>query len=131
MHCVNKRTGVLGRDLRVDTVTEIEHMAVATTIALQHLAHLVANLVGWAVQHARIHVALQRDPVANTRPRIGQIGGPVDTQRITATIGNRFQPLPTALGKQHHRHLAAIGLALQSVDDAAHIIQREALVALR
>ena len=67
----------------------------------------------------------------DTVARITDLGGPVHAQRVAAGLGHQFEPLPTALGEQDHRHLAAIGLAGQTIDDALHVGERERLVIAR
>lgn len=66
--------------------------------------------------------------MADATPRIGDIGRPVESQRIAAGFRHRFQPLPAAFGKQRHRHAAAIVLTQQPINDFMHVIERELLI---
>ena len=84
----------------MNTVPQIKHMAFALTEARQNGRDFFFNTGGRSIQHRRIHVALQGDFVSHATARIGNIGGPVEAQRITAGCSQGFEPLTAAFGKQ-------------------------------
>ncbi len=58
VHRIDHDTGMLGTYLGMDTVTKIEHMAMAMAIALQHTLHFHSDLRGRRVQYVGIKIAL-------------------------------------------------------------------------
>src|SRR6188474_160067 len=101
----------------MDPVPEIEHVTVTCPVAREYLGYPVADLRRLRVEHSGVQVALQRDPIAADATCIGQIRGPVDTQGITAARDHILEPGPAPLGKEDHRHSAAVVLARQPLHD--------------
>ena len=125
MHSRDHGGGVIGIDIRMDAVAEVEDMPGAAAVAGEHAADLALDALGRGVEGAGVEVALQGDLVAHQRARVGEIHGPVNAESITAGLGHAVEPLAGALGEEHHRHTAAIGLAREALDDALHVAQRE------
>src|SRR3546814_6462884 len=76
-----------------DPMAEIEDVAGAIAVARQHAGHRRLDLGRTGEQDRRIEIALQRDAIADTRTCRRQIGGPVQTQRITAGFRHHFEML--------------------------------------
>ena len=112
----------------MDAVTEVKDVAFTLTKTSKDRRHFFFNTWTRRIEHGRVHVALQRNLMAHAAARIGNIGGPVKAQRITAGFGHRFQPLSAAFGKQRHRHTAAIIFSQQTINDFMHVVQRELLI---
>ncbi len=89
---------------------------------------MIFDTWGGRIEHRRIHIALQRYFVTHATAGIGNIGGPVETQRIAAGLRHRFQPLTTAFGEQSHRHAAAFVFPQQAIDDLMHVVEGELLI---
>ena len=104
MHRVNHGFRVTGIHLWVDAVTEIEHVPRALTVPFQNPLHLCANPLRWSVQHTGIEITLQGDSVTNPLTRIGDITGPVETQRVRARAGYCLEPLTATFGKENYRY---------------------------
>src|SRR3569833_3204125 len=77
MHAVHQRLDVLWIHVLMDAVAEIEHMTWACAVGLQYRRGLGAEAFRGCVQHARAHIALSRDAVADTQPRRADVGGPI------------------------------------------------------
>ena len=65
--------GVFGVHVRRDPVSQVENVAVAPTECRQDFGDLVANDLGRCIQHGRVQVALQGNPVTDTAARGGQV----------------------------------------------------------
>jgi hypothetical protein len=63
-----------------------------------------------------------------TSPGRGDIRGPVDADGLSAAIGDRRQPLATALGEHDHRHRRPSASVGQAGHDALHVLEGELLV---
>ena len=117
----------LGRD----AVAQVEDVARVVTEVVENAFHLGADRRRRRVQHRRVQVALQRHPVAHPATGFADIDGPVQAQGVTAAVRHGFQPQPAVLGEQDHRHLAALVVADQTIDDALHVAQGKLRVGLR
>ena len=58
MHGRDERAGFFGVHVRVDAVTEVEHMPVAMTITGKHPLHFLTNALVRTIEHVRVHIAL-------------------------------------------------------------------------
>ena len=81
------RAGMLGRDAGMNAVAEIEHVAVAATVAREHARHLFANSsaarrTGTFGSRLPCSATLSLDRAA----RIREIRRPVDAQRIATGL---------------------------------------------
>ena len=99
VHRFYKYAGVFRIHILMDAMTEVEDMALSLTKAGQYGRDFFFNTARRRIEHGRVHIALQRHFVTDAAARIGDIGGPVETQRITAGFGHRFQPLSAAFGE--------------------------------
>ena len=104
-------------DVLVNAVPEVKDMAFALAKPGENGRHLFFDARRGGIQHRGIHIALQGDFMADATPRIGDIGSPVEPQRIAAGFRHRFQPLPAAFGKQGYRYATAFVLTQQTIDD--------------
>ena len=76
----------------MNAVAKIEYMTVAGTELFQNHGNFLANFFRLCIENRRVHIALQGDLVTNTFAGISYIYGPVETDTISATIGNLLQP---------------------------------------
>lgn len=90
MHRLNKDSCMLWVDVLMDAVAKVKDMAFALAEAGENVRHFVFNAGGRGIKHRRVHIALQRHFVAYATASIGNIGGPVETQRIAAGLRHRF-----------------------------------------
>ena len=125
MHRIDQRDDMLWRGELGDTVAQIEYMTGPRPVAVDDAARLGGNSLRRCKQHRRIHIALQRHPVADPTTGIAQIRRPIQTHGITAARGNVFQPLTATLGKDDARHDTPVALADQALHDARHVGQRK------
>ena len=86
VHRVNQYAEFVRVDIRCDAVTQVENMARAIAIACQHLCHAFLDLFGRFTQRRRVEISLQRHVVAGVGPCVGQVSGPVNTQRVAAYL---------------------------------------------
>ena len=131
MHRAQERAGMFRVHFRRNAVTQVEHMPAALAVAGQDAPDFSADGFWLGVQHGRVHVALQRNLVADATAGVADVAGPVQAQGIRAGIGDAFQPQAAALGEQDHRHFTAFVFADQAADDLAHVGQGELLVRRR
>ena len=101
----------------MNTMPQVEHMAFTIAETSKYRRHFFFDTGRRRIKHGRIHVALQRDLVAHATARVGDIGRPVESERVTAGFRYRFQPLAAAFGEQRYRHTTAFVFAQQSIDD--------------
>src|SRR5687767_7754841 len=73
VHRGDHRRGVFRGRLGQDAMAEVEHMAGPAAIAVQHPDHLLSYTLRAGEQDAGVEIALQRDPVPDSRPRVGQL----------------------------------------------------------
>lgn len=116
---LDEGAGGARRHILMDAVAQVEHMIVA-------VAKTGQNGSTSSRDARRRSYRASTDPYCPaaplcrlTRRRVGDIGGPVQPQRIAAGGSHRLQPLPAAFGKQRHRHAAAVIFTQQAIDDLA------------
>ena len=120
---LNKSAGVCRVDKLVNSMTQIEDMTTALTVAVEDAFHFLTD-GGWrGIKHRRVHIALQSNLTTNTVTRGTDIGCPVETQCITTGRRHIFEPLPTAFGEQNHRDSAAFVFADQAIDNLLHVFE--------
>src|SRR5262245_2948789 len=64
---------VLRIDFGMNAVAQVEHVAMAVTVARQYARDLFADSLRRCVEHARIEVALQRHLVLHGAPRVAEV----------------------------------------------------------
>ena len=98
---------------------------IAGAITVEHLDRFRRHDFRRCKQDARIEIALQSDPVADTPARVAKIDRPVEADGIATTAGDRFQPQAAAFGKHDDGDAVARFFADQSGDDPLQIRQRK------
>ncbi len=131
MHRLEECASIGGVYFWSDAVAEVEHLTAAMAVRGKDAPDFSADCCRVGIEHTRVHVALQRDLVANTGASAADIARPVQAQSLGAGRGHRLQPQTATLGKQNYRYTAAIVLTNQAVDNLLHIGQRELLVSRR
>ena len=114
VHRIDQRRDVLRRCVLADAVAEVENVPAAggrRPEAVQRGAHLGADALRRREQHVRIEIALQRHPVADTRPGRAEVDRPVEPDHVAAAGGDRLQPQAAALGENDARDAETAVLA--------------------
>ena len=130
MHRLDEHTSVSRVHFRGNAVAEVEHMTGALAVAGENPFHFIADRLRVGIQHGGVHIALQRDFGADPGTGHADIHGPVQTDTISATLGNAFQPQAAVLGEYNHRDAAPVMLTNQTADDLAHIGQGKHLIGI-
>ena len=105
MHRRNQRRHVFRVGMLRDAVAQVEHMTAAVAVAAEDVIHFFVDRIGRGEQHGGIHVALQRDFVADVLARDADVYGPVQANCIAAGVGDAFEPQAAALGEHDGRDL--------------------------
>src|SRR3990167_9286940 len=92
MHRFEEGTRMLRIDFRGDAVAEVEHLTAAMTVSRKNTPDFSADCRRVGVEHARVHIALQRHLVADAGTGAADIAGPAQAQRFGTAIPNRLQP---------------------------------------
>src|SRR3990167_593300 len=86
MHRFEEGTRMLRINFRGDAVAKVEHLTTAMTISRENTPDFSADCRRVGVQHARVHIALQRHLVADAGTGAADIAGPVQAQRAGTAI---------------------------------------------
>src|SRR5690606_16362977 len=87
VHRLDEGAGVGRIHFRGDAVAQVEHVTGAAAVGGQDTPYLGTNGLGLGVQHARVHVALQRHLVTDAGAGVANVAGPVQTQRLDTGLG--------------------------------------------
>ena len=68
----NQRAEMFRINIRCDAMPQVENMTGAVTEGLQHFSRFLSNDIPGCQQDRRVHVALQRNLVADAAARLGQ-----------------------------------------------------------
>ena len=74
MHGINQYAGMFGIDIRVDAMTQVEHVTRAMSEGFQYTGDTFADHVRRRVQYGRVEVALQGNALTNALARHGEVG---------------------------------------------------------
>src|SRR5690625_5471910 len=66
VHRTDENTRVLWVHMWGDPVAQIKHMPRPRAVGFENVTHLSANALGRTIQHAGVHIALQRHTVAHS-----------------------------------------------------------------
>ena len=99
MYRINKNGNVVGINIRINTMTQIEHMATTRAISGKNGSHLISYSLSISIQDSSIHVALDGNTVSESMSDFSQVYRPVYTNGITSCCRNILQPATTTFGK--------------------------------
>ena len=98
-----------------NAVPKIENVpGIATAVTIQNLACFACDNVRRRKKHSGIEITLQRHAFTNPATRFAQFDRPVQTDGITPTVGDFFQPQTPPFGEHDNRDTFAFALANQT-----------------
>ena len=119
----NKCSNVFRIDFGVDTMTQVEYVAIAFAVTGQYCANFCADTFRVGVEDTRVHVTLQGDVVPGEFTCIIKVDGPIDAEAIGSGGGHFIQPASATFGEENDGNLAAVGVAGKAVDNLLHVVQ--------
>ena len=124
MDGLNQRRDALGWGMLRNAVPKIENVpGIAAAVTIQNFACFACDNVWRRKKHRGIEITLQRNALTNPTTRFAQFDRPVQTDGITPTIGDVFQPQTAPFGEHDNRDTFAIALANQTGENLPQIGQ--------
>ena len=100
---LDKVLGVFNRRLRQNSVTEIENVSRALSIALQHPFRFLTNLFTGREKHGRVHISLQSLAAVNLTANRADFLCPINAERIAFQLRKRRVRIHTLCENNHGR----------------------------
>src|ERR1700738_3179622 len=95
---------MIDRRLRQNTVAEIEDMAGPSAGAVENQSCAPPNFGDLSEQRNRIEIALNRDAIAEPRPRLRKIDAPVEADNVAAGFTHEFEQVSSDGAEMDYRH---------------------------
>ena len=109
-------------------MTQIKYVTAALPKTSENSRNFLLNDRRICTQNRWIHIALQGYFVAYSLSRARYVHGPIKAEAVTTSVGHRFKPEPTALGKKDHWNIATVVMTNQPSDNFLHIGERKLLI---
>src|SRR2546422_5950837 len=103
MNCANEFPRVLDGGIGMNSVTEVENMALALSEFLENGFYLLTDASRRRIQNRRVEIPLKRHPVPDQLPGAADINGPIQAHDLASGGGDGIDRMPAVFTENDDR----------------------------